>query len=102
MDGAGFHVDLARLDEAAAGITASILDQVRHGLGELPDVDGAAEVREAFRDFCGRWRDGTDVLTEDAARIAETLRQAAAIYRATDEASAGALASDPALAAVDE
>ena len=77
MDGAGFHVDLTELDETAAGITASVGDQTRHRRDELPGISGDGELREAFDEFRDRWSEGLDLLTADAATIAEALRLAA-------------------------
>jgi hypothetical protein len=104
MDGPGFHVDVDRVEEAARGITESTRDQDNF---ELDDLCGPAEmyghdgVHEALEEYCDRWSEGLDLLTEDAAAIGDALSQVAAAYRAVDESAAGSLSGDPAMGAAD-
>ncbi|MEU4694875.1 hypothetical protein [Actinoplanes sp. NPDC023714] len=105
MDGPVFHVDLAAIDEAAAGIAQTAAAHDRTGLEDLQRSAaryGDEELSGAVRDYCGRWDDGLDLLVEDARLISDVLTRAAAVYRATDEAAARTLTTDPALEAVDE
>ncbi|MEU4564355.1 hypothetical protein AB0F72_38735 [Actinoplanes sp. NPDC023936] len=105
MDGTVFHVDLATIDEAASAIARTVAEQDQSGLHELQSSaahHGDDELAGAFRDYCGRWSDGLDLLTEDARLISDALSRAASAYRAVDEASARTLTVDPALEAMDE
>lgn len=52
-------------------------------------------------DFCVRWSDGLDTLTEDAGAIGDTLSKVACAYRALDTATAQSLSGDPGVGAVD-
>ncbi|MEU8242046.1 hypothetical protein AB0C07_27655 [Actinoplanes missouriensis] len=105
MDGPVFHVDLGTLDEAASGIAQTVADQDRSDLSDLQQSAaryGDDDLSGAFRDYCGRWADGLDLLTEDARLISDALSRAASAYRATDQTSARTLTVDPGLEAVDE
>lgn len=97
LDGPGFHVDVGVVGEAATGITQSVQDQDNFALrglcGEV-DLYGHAELHGALREFCSRWSDGLDVLTDDAAAIGETLSKVVQTYRQVD-AAAGSLGADP-------
>jgi hypothetical protein len=62
---------------------------------------GNAELGDAVSDFCDRWSDGLDILTDDARSISDSLTRVARAYRATDEAVARTMATDPAARAVD-
>jgi hypothetical protein len=55
-------------------------------------------IHSSLMNFCVRWSDGLDILTDDAAAIGDVLTKAAAAYRATDSAAAGSLGdtNDPA------
>jgi hypothetical protein len=103
LDGPGFHVDVDSVDEAAMGITQSVQDQENFQLRGLcgdARLYGHAGLHDALTEFCVRWSDGLDTLTEDAAAIGDTLSRAAQVYRAVDETAAGSLRSDPGVGAV--
>lgn len=103
MDGPGFHVDVDMVDEAARGVTRSVRDQ---GNFELRDLCGGSEqyghagLHDALLDFCVRWSDGLDILTEDASAIGDALSRVARAYRAADETAAQSLSVDPGEGAV--
>jgi hypothetical protein len=104
MDGPGFHVDIATLDEASAGITETIDNQKRLELSKLPGPEqmyGDDDLHDAFKDYCHRWDDGFDILTDDANKISDSLQRVAQAYRSVDQAAAQRLTSDPATGAVD-
>lgn len=104
MDGPGFHVEIDRVREAATGITRSVQDQDNATLGDLcggSEMYGHAGLRDALADFCGRWSDGLDILTEDAGAIGDSLSRVAQAYQAVDEAAAGSFSGDPGEGAVD-
>ncbi|EMD23486.1 hypothetical protein [Amycolatopsis azurea] len=99
MDGPGFHVDVGKLEEAASGITKSVDDQSNFELRDLCGDSaqyGHNGIHDALMNFCVRWSDGLDTLTDDADSIGEVLTKAVAAYRAVDEAAAKTLTSDPA------
>ena len=104
MDGPQFHVDIAKLEEAANGIADSVAGQHDFTLNRLPgpsDMYGNGELHDAMRDYCDRWSDGLDILTDDANTISDALSRAARAYRAVDEAAAARLTTDPGRSAVD-
>jgi len=104
MDGPGFHVDIATLDEASTGIAETIGDQKRLELSKLPGpagMYGDDDLHEALTDYCHRWDDGFDILTDDAGKISDSLRRVAGAYRSVDQAAAQRLTSDPATGSVD-
>ncbi|MET3424135.1 hypothetical protein BJ973_003347 [Actinoplanes tereljensis] len=104
MDGREFHVDIATLDAAAAGIAETIDDQQRLALSRLPGPTGMYgddDLHDAMAEFSKRWDDGLQILTEDAAAIGDSLVRVARAYRATDEATARRITYDPASGAVD-
>jgi hypothetical protein len=104
MDGPQFHVDIPALEEAATGIATSVQGQHDFQLDRLPgraEMYGDAELSEALGGFCDRWSDGLDILTKDALAISDALARVATAYRATDEAVARTMTSDPAADAVD-
>jgi hypothetical protein len=85
------------LSDTAAAVREVSQTQRGHRLSEL--VGGASgfgddQVQAAFGDFCSRWSDGLDVLTGDAAAIADALDAAVATYRMTDELNAGNFRQD--------
>lgn len=103
LDGPGFHVDVDALDEAAQGITQSVQDQDNFALrGLCGDAGGYghAGLHDALAQFCARWSEGLDTLTQDAGVIGETLSQVAQVYRNVDENAARSLRSDPGVEAV--
>ena len=105
MDGPQFHVDIPKVEEAAKGIAASVDDQHDFKLKRLPgpaQMYGDSNLHDALRDYCDRWSDGLDILTEDARAISEVLSSVAQTYRATDEAAARSMTTDPATGAVDD
>jgi hypothetical protein len=104
LDGPGFHVEIDALDIAARGTTQSVHDQDTFELSGLcGDVTlyGHAGVHDALMDFCVRWSDGLDVLTEDADVIGDSLTRVANAYRSVDEAAARAMTADPGMADMD-
>jgi hypothetical protein len=103
MDGPGFHVDIATLDEASAGIAETMGNQKRLELGKLPGppvMYGDDDLHDALKDYCHRWDDGFDILTDDAGKIADSLKRVAQAYRSVDQAAAQRLTSDPGTGAV--
>lgn len=104
MDGPGFHVDVAKVTEAANGIAASIGDQHQFELRKLPghaDQYGDGDLHDALAEYCNRWNDGLDILTNDAKAISDSLLRVAQAYQASDQGAATQLTSDPATGAVD-
>jgi hypothetical protein len=98
MDGPGFHVDVDKLDEAATGIRQSVDDQANFELRGLcgdSSLYGHSSVHDALMDFCVRWSDGLDTLTDDASAIADTLSRASQAYRTIDAAATHSLTTDP-------
>jgi hypothetical protein len=98
MDGPGFHVELDKLDEAATGIRQSIDGQESFELRNLcgsSDVYGHSGLHDSLMDFCVRWSDGLDTLTEDAEAISDVLTKVTQAYRANDDAAARTLKIDP-------
>jgi hypothetical protein len=104
LDGPGFHVDVDAVERAASGITQSVADQDNfelRGLCGEPEMYGHAALHDALAEYCGRWSEGLDVLTDDAEAIGEALTEVAQVYRGVDEAEARALSGDPAVEAAD-
>ncbi|UOZ08579.1 hypothetical protein [Amycolatopsis sp. WQ 127309] len=104
MDGPGFHVDVEKVEEAASGIQRSVSDQESFALRGLcgdTALYGHGGLHDALMNFCVRWSDGLDTLTDDAGVISDVLGRAAGAYRAVDAAAAGSLKADPAEQAVD-
>jgi hypothetical protein len=104
MDGPQFHVDIAKLDEAAKGIADCVAGQHDFKLNRLPgpsEMYGDGGLHDAMHDYCDRWSDGLDILTDDARTISDALSRAAAAYRAVDAAAAARLTTDPGRSAVD-
>lgn len=104
LDGPGFHVDVDAVDEAARGVSESVRDQDNFELRGLcgdPDLYGHAGLHEALLDYCVKWSDGLDVLTDDAGEIGDALSKAVQAYRGIDEAVARTLTSDPGTGAIE-
>ncbi|MGW4941858.1 hypothetical protein ACWEOZ_09745 [Actinoplanes sp. NPDC004185] len=104
MDGPGFHVDIDALERAADGIVRTVDDQRRSQLenaGGSADVYGDEGLHGALTNFCDRWSDGLDLLTEDARTVGDILSRAAKAYRAVDSTAAARLPTDPGVQAVD-
>lgn len=104
MDGPGFHVDADKLAEAGTGISRSVKDQQSFQLRGLcgdSDLYGHQPLHDALMDFCVRWSDGLDILTDDAGKIGDALTRAANAYRGIDAANARSLGGDPGTGAVD-
>jgi hypothetical protein len=104
MDGPGFHVDLAKVAEAAGGIAASVGDQDQFELRKLPGHAaqyGDDDLHDALTEYCGRWSDGLGILTKDAKAISDSLFRVARAYQVSDSGAASRLTSDPATGAVD-
>ncbi|WP_134666062.1 MULTISPECIES: hypothetical protein [unclassified Amycolatopsis] len=105
MDGPGFHVDIAAVDEAARGISGSVHDQdgfELRGLCGDAELYGHAGVHDALMEFATRWSDGIDVLTDDASAIGDALGRAVRAYRAIDESATRSLTGDPGVKAVED
>jgi hypothetical protein len=105
MDGPGFHVDVGKVEEAASGITKSVDDQSNFELRGLcgdTSLYGHGGLHDALMNFCVRWSDGLDTLTDDAGAIGDVLTKAAAAYRAVDDAAVKTLTGDPAQKPVED
>lgn len=105
MPGDGFHVDVEDLTQAARGITRSVQGQdgfELRGLCGEPSLYGHPGVHDALMEFCVRWSEGLDVLTDDAGEISDTLKRAAEAYRTADDAARQAMTHDPAVDAVED
>ncbi|TNC28267.1 hypothetical protein FG385_06215 [Amycolatopsis alkalitolerans] len=103
MDGRGFHVDVDKVAEAGRGISRSVKDQQSFQLRGLcgdAGLYGHQGVHDALMDFCVRWSDGLDMLTDDADKIGSALTRAANAYRGVDDATARTLGGDPGEGAV--
>jgi hypothetical protein len=90
--GEGFSVDTATLTDTAAAVRLVADTQREHRLSELVGERasyGDDELQGAFAQFCSRWSDGLDVLTQDAATISDTLDSTVATYRMADELNGG-------------
>lgn len=100
LDGAGFHVDVEVLEEAAGSIRLAVRDQNGR---ELSAVPGAAEeygnedVASAVSDFCERWSDAVDELVDGGHEMVDALSSSVAAYREADAAAEAALKVDPAV-----
>jgi hypothetical protein len=104
VDGPGFHVDVDKVTEAGNGISRSVTDQQGFQLRGLcgdAELYGHQGVHDGLMDFCARWSDGLDILTDDADKIGATLTRAANAYRGIDAASARTLRTDPGQQAVE-
>ncbi|MEV6872556.1 hypothetical protein [Amycolatopsis sp. NPDC051128] len=105
MDGPGFHVDVGKVEEAANGIKRSVTDQSSFELRDLcgdTGLYGHDRIHNALMNFCVRWSDGLDTLTDDAEAIGDVLAKAAAAYRTADSVAAGSLTTDPGQGPVDD
>lgn len=105
VDGPGFHVDVGKVEEAANGIKRSVTDQSSFELRDLcgdTSLYGHDGIHNALMNFCVRWSDGLDILTDDADAIGNVLTRAAAAYQVTDSAAAGSLTADPGQGPVDD
>jgi hypothetical protein len=102
LDGPGFHVDVAVIDEAATGVTQSVHDQSGFALRGLcgdPELYGHVPLHDALMDFCVRWSGGMDDLTSSAGALGDALTRVGAVYGAIDGAAAKSLTADPAVGA---
>lgn len=52
------------------------------------DLYGHSAVHDALMDFCVRWSDGLDTITNDAGAIADALSRSTEAYRAIYDATA--------------
>jgi hypothetical protein len=105
MDGPGFHVEIGTLKSAAAGIEESVADQKKAALSHLDRAQGVYghdRLHTSMENFCDRWSDGIDILTEDAKAIGDILDKVAEAYRTADQAAAGGLTTDPGRPVVDD
>jgi hypothetical protein len=103
LDGPGFQVEVGAMDEAATGVTQSVQDQddfELRGLCGDAGLYGHPGLHDALREFCVRWSDGLDTLTDDARAIGDTLSRVAQVYRDVDDTAARSLRSDPGVDAV--
>jgi hypothetical protein len=104
MDGPDFHVDVAKVTEAATGVAASIGDQHQFELRKLPGPAGQYgddDLHDALAKYCDRWNDGLDILIKDTKAISDSLFRVAQAYQASDQGAASRLTSDPATGVVD-
>ncbi|WP_414945548.1 hypothetical protein [Amycolatopsis sp. cmx-11-32] len=105
LDGPGFHVDIEVLEGAAKGIAQSVHDQQSFALRDLcgdSALYGHSGLHSALADYCARWSQGLDTLTEDAEVIGDCLKHVAEAYRSTDAAATEKLRVDPGEAAVED
>lgn len=105
VDGPGFHVDVEKVAEAGNGISRAVTDQDNFELRGLcgdSDLYGHDALHGALMDFCVRWSEGLDVLTDDAGAIGQALTNAANAYRCIDDATARTLGTDPGQGPVDD
>jgi hypothetical protein len=105
VDGPGFHVNVDKVAKAGSGISQAVKDQDNFELRGLcgdSDLYGHQGLHDALMDFCVRWSDGLDVLTDDAGAIGDALTKAADAYRGIDDATARTLGGDPGQGAVDD
>ena len=102
MDGAGFHVELDVLEEAARRMHEVVTDQDGR---ELREVCGDAQqyghqgVHAELAEFCNAWSVGVDALCDRARTMGADLREVAQTYRDIDQEAAQALNHDPSVAA---
>ncbi len=91
MDGAGFHVELDVLEEAARRMQDIVTDQDGR---ELRDVCGGADqyghggVHAELAEFCNAWSVGVDALCDRARTMGAELREVAQAYREIDQEAA--------------
>jgi hypothetical protein len=104
LDGPGFHVEVDALDVAAKGITQTVHDQDAFKLSRLygdATLYNHAGLHDALSEFCQRWSDSLEALTDDADAIGEGLTRVANVYRSVDATAARAMTDDPGLAGLD-
>jgi hypothetical protein len=104
MDGPGFHVEIDTLESASAGIEESVADQKGLALSHLDGAEsvyGHDRLHKSMENFCARWSDGIDILTNDAKAIGDVLGKVALAYQAADQAATGRLTTDPGKQVVD-
>jgi len=83
----GFRVDLAALEDAAAGINMTLEDLGRARVDSLDgrSVDyGHEHLAATIADFCDRWEIGIEHLATDGQEVAQRLSQSVQDYRKVD------------------
>ena len=104
MDGAGFHVELDVLEQAARRMHEVVTDQDGR---ELRDVCGGAQqyghagLHAELAEFCNAWSVGVDALCDRARTMGSELREVAQTYREIDQEAARTLNQDPGVAATE-
>jgi hypothetical protein len=83
----GFRVDLAALEDAAAGINMTLEDL---GRARVDSLDGRSadygndHLADTVADFCDRWEIGVEHLATDGREVAQRLSQNVQDYRKVD------------------
>ena len=83
----GFRVDLAALEDAAAGINMTLEDL---GSARVDSIDGRSadyghdDLANTIADFCDRWEIGVEHLATDGQEVAQRLSQSVQDYRKVD------------------
>jgi hypothetical protein len=104
MDGAGFHVELDVLEEAARRMQDIVADQDGR---ELREVCGGAQqyghegVHAELAEFCNAWSVGVDAVCDRARTMGAELREVAQAYREIDQEAARTLNHDPGVEATE-
>jgi hypothetical protein len=86
----GFRVDLAALEDAAAGINMTLEDL---GNARVDSLDGRSadyghdHLASTVADFCDRWEIGVEHLATDGREVAQRLSQSVQDYRRVDTAA---------------
>jgi hypothetical protein len=84
----GFSVDLAALEQAAAGVNGTLDEVSRQSVSNIPhdsSAIGHERLASTFADFCGRWDRGVGNLARDGQEIAARLAANANAYRRADQ-----------------
>jgi hypothetical protein len=90
----GFSIDLGALEDAAAGVSAT-LDELK--AAQVDSLDGKAsdyghdDLADTVKDFCDRWEIGIEHLAKDGREITQRLTQSVQDYVAVDKAAKGRL-----------
>lgn len=104
MDGAGFHVELDVLEEAARRMHEVVTDQDGRELRDMcggADQYGHGRVHAELAEFCNAWSVGVDALCDRARTMGAELREVAQAYREIDQEAARTLNQDPGITATE-
>lgn len=104
MDGAGFHVELDVLEQAARRMQDIVTDQDGRELRDVcggADQYGHADVHAELAEFCNTWSVGVDALCDRARTMGSQLDEVAQAYREIDQEAARTLTQAPGMAATD-